>query len=70
MSDQKTKNKKDEDDPDFVYFDRAKSHNNAFYRKTEGVCTNNRMELEKIKRTSLHTDFYLFYVRDLIYNLL
>ena len=35
-----------------MYFDRAKSHNNAFYRKTEGVCTNNRMELEKIKRTT------------------
>ena len=52
MRDKKNKGEKRDKDPDFVYFDRAKSHNTAFYGITQGVCTNTRMELQKIERTT------------------
>ena len=47
----KTKNKENKD-PDYVFFDREKSHNSSFYNKTPGVCTSTKMELEKILRTT------------------
>ena len=47
----KNKNKENKD-PDYVFFDREKSHNKSFYQKTPGVCTNTKMELQKILRTT------------------
>ena len=39
-------------DPDWNYYSREKSHNSSFYGKTPGVCTNTRMELQQILRTT------------------
>ena len=43
---------KENKDPEYVFFDRDKSHNTSFYKKTPGVCTNTKMELQKIPRTT------------------
>ena len=46
-------NKENKDpDPDYVFFDRNKSHNSAYYKQTPGVCTNTKMELRRILRTT------------------
>jgi hypothetical protein len=39
-------------DPDYVYYDRNKSHNSYYYNQTPGVCTNTKMELKSILRTT------------------
>ena len=39
-------------DPDWNYYNRDKSHNSSFYGKTPGVCTNTKMELCQILRTT------------------
>ena len=43
---------KENRDPDYVFFDRDKSHNTSHYKKVPGVCTNSKMELNRILRTT------------------
>ena len=40
------------DDPDFKYYNWEKSHNSKFYKKTPGVCTTVKDELQAIFRTT------------------
>ena len=39
-------------DPDYLFYERDKSHNSSFYKKTPGVCTNTREELQAILRNT------------------
>ena len=42
-------------DSEFVFYNRDKSHNTSFYKKTPGVCTSSKQELESISRTTGQT---------------
>ena len=42
-------------DSEFVFYNRDKSHNTSFYKKTPGVCTGSKQALESIFRTTGQT---------------
>ena len=39
-------------DPEYLFYERDKSHNSSFYKQTPGVCTNTREELASILKTT------------------